>query len=262
MPIQAILDETAFGSLDDSLKSIYKQNTENNQYYLDLAPTEAEKLAFNLVSEKEKLANNNKELLKQKGEINAKLKAFESLGKSAEEIQKALEANRPEEVNRLLEEARQREDSLKTSYDESLKTEKSKVERYQQQLHRTAINNKIAQLRAQFDLNDTAEFVLRDYYRAEENEDGQVVTRIYGEDGKPALTAGQPMSDEQLLKNFQEQKRFLSIFNGGTGGGSGASNRQQTVNSGGKTMKWSEFNKLSHDARNKFMQDGGQTVAD
>lgn len=266
MPLLAILDEGAHGALDDSLKTLYKQNSETKQFYLDISPDEAGKVAFNLQAEKTKLAENNAELLKQKGEANSKLKVYESLGKTAEEIKQALEANRPEETAKLVTDYEARIKSLQDSFDESLKKESSAKESYQKQLHESAVDTEIARLSQSlaFDLNDTAPFVLRNYLKPEEVEDGKVVVRVF-ENGNPALVAGQPKTPEQLLQGFREDKKYLSIFKAGDNGGPGGNNRQTNVPPGTKTMKRSEYDRrilTDPEAVQKQLSEGYKVVDD
>lgn len=227
MPLQAILEQAQFESLDESLKTLYKQNDENKQFYLDISPDDAGKLAFNLQKEKEKLAENNALLLKQKGEAKALAKSYESLGKSPEELAEFLKSNRPEEITKLVEKYESEKESLKNSYEEPLAQARSKAERLQSELISTLQQTAIARLRADNDLNETADFVLRDFIRVEqaEGEDGKFAVRVY-ENGSPALVAGQPKAPQQLLDEWRQEKRFASIFNAPNGGGTGASNRQ------------------------------------
>lgn len=262
MPLTAILEESAFSTLDESLKPLYQQNTENNQYYLDIAPTEAEKLAFNLQQEKQKLANNNAELLKQKGEINNKVKAFEALGKTPEEIKQLLESNRPEEINKLIEKYESEKLSISKSFEESLSAEKTAREKYQNQLKQTKLDTAIQQVILDFDLDrEIAPANLREYLQVVESEDGNISIQVV-ENGQPALVAGQPKSVEQLLNGFKEQKKLLKMFNAPNGGGTGASNRQGGGHDSAKTMKRSEWETRSRSGENftEFFAKGGRLV--
>jgi hypothetical protein len=261
MPLLAILDESAHGTLDESLKTLYVQNAENKQFYLDVAPDEAGKLAFNLQKEKDLLKTNNAELLKQKGEANTKLKTFESLGKTADEIKAALEANRPEEVTKMVSDYEAKIKSLEDSYKDSLTKETELRTKAQANLEKTVVETTIAKLRADHDLNDTADFVLQNFIKPVRNEEtGEISTVIY-ENGNPALVAGQPKTTEQLLNGWKEEKKFLSIFNAGVGGGTGGTNRQTSV-SGSKVIKrvdWEQRSAKGEDFT-KFFTEGGTVI--
>jgi hypothetical protein len=116
MPILAVLEEAAHGSLDDSLKTLYVQNTEDKKFYLDISPDEAGKVAFNLQTQ---LANKKTELSnvhKEKNELKKRSIPFRRSGKSADEIKAALEANRPEEVTKLVTDYEAKMKSLAESY--------------------------------------------------------------------------------------------------------------------------------------------------
>lgn len=264
MPILAVLDEAAHGALDESLKSLYVQNSETKQFYLDIAPDEAAKVAFNLQKQfdnkKQELSNKHKEL----NEMKSKVAAYEEIGKSADEIKAALESNRPEAVTELMEKHRAELESLKKSFEEPLTQAQEKAKKYEEQIQTSLTNAAIQKLRAEHGLNEAADYVLRDFIKAVPKEEGsdEYAIQVF-ENGSPALVAGQPMKPEQLIASWREQKKFTPIFNAGDGGGSGQSGRQSpSTNGSAKTMKWSEFNALDHAARNKFMTEGGQTVAD
>jgi hypothetical protein len=262
MPLLAILDEGAHGALDDSLKNLYVQNAENKQFYLDISPDEAGKVAFNLQKEKELLKTNNSELLKQKGEANTKLKAYESLGKAPDEIKAALGANQPENVTKMVADYEEKFNALKSSYEEATTAKDSKLEALQAQLHKTLVNGTIAKLRAEHDLNDTADYVLRDYLKVEESDDGTATVRVY-ENGKPALAAGGlEKTPELLLNGFRENKQFLAIFNAPNGGGTGGTNNQKTVTTGTKTMRRAEYEAGTEQGQDfsGFIADGGKII--
>lgn len=252
--LQAILDETAFNTLPESTvlgKDSYNQNSETGQWYLNLPDTEAEKLAFNLQkvlatekAEKEKLVENNSELLKQKKTKDEQLKVFQGIGKSAEEIKAALEANRPEDVARLLTEKENEKIAAVKSFEDVLEKEKSAREAYQKQLFQSAVDTRIAKVRAKYDLNDTAELVLRQYYQVVEGKDNSIETKIFL-NGIPAQVANQDMTDEQLLLGFKEKKQYLSMFNAGTNEGGGGTPRTSPLGGNGKTMKRSEFDSMA-----------------
>lgn len=231
MPLQATLSESDFDGLDESLKTLYKQNDENKQFYLDISPDEAGKLAFNLQTSVSNLEKNNGDLTKQLKDARAKNKDFDSLGKTAEEIKAALEVNRPEEVTKMVEKYETEKQSLAASYGESLNAVTEKAQARERELRKVLTASAISKLRLEYDLNDTADFVLREFVRAEpkdENSD-EFIVRVY-ENGSPALIAGQPKTPEQLVKGFKEEKKFLSMFNAPNGGGTGGTNRQGTFN--------------------------------
>jgi hypothetical protein len=228
MPILAVLDEGAHGALDESLKSLYVQNSETKQFYLDIAPDEAAKVAFNLQKQfdnkKTELTNKHKEL----NEAKAKVAAFEGLGKSADEIKAALESNRPEAVTELMEKHRTELESLKKSYEEPLTQATEKAKRYEAQVQQSLADAAISKLIADHELDpETAPAILRDYVKAVPKEEGsdEYRTQIF-ENGSPALVAGQPMSGEQLLNGWREGKKFQRMFLAGEGGGSGAPAKQ------------------------------------
>lgn len=231
MPLLAILDENAHGALDDSLKTLYVQNSENRQFYLDIPPDEAGKLAFNLQGKVTKLEDNNKKLMTEKANALERLKPFESLGKSPEEITATLASNQPENVTKLVTDYETKLSSLKASYEEPLTKAKERAESLQRQMVEHLQRSTIQKLRNEFDLNETAEYVLRDFIRVVPVAEGsdEFTVKVY-ENGQPALKAGEEMKPDQLINGFREAKKFAAMFNAGDGGGTGASNRQTGAN--------------------------------
>lgn len=263
MPLLAILDEASHGSLDDSLKTFYVQNSENKQYYLDVSPDEAGKLAFGLQEKVTKLEGNNRTLLTEKTNVLERLKPFEGLGKTAEEIIEMINSKRPEDVNTLINNHKTEIETLKKSYEEPIGKLTERANTISDKYQRVLSDAAIQKLRNEFDLNETADFVLRDFIRVvpESDDSDEYVVRVY-ENGKEAMVAGQAMTPDQLIKSFQESKKFPAMFNTGSGGGTGNTSRRQSAgNAGSKSMSRSEFDKLDHSARHKFLViDGGAVV--
>lgn len=235
MPLLAVLDEGAHGALDESLKSLYVQNSETKQFYLDVAPDEAAKIAFNLQKQfdnkKVELTNKHKEL----NDLKSKVAAYEGLGKSAEEIKAALEANQPENVTKLVTDYETKMEALKKSFEEPLSQAIEKAKKYEAQIQKSLTDAAIQKLRNEHDLNEAADYVLRDYIKAVPKEEGsdEYTVKVF-ENGSPAIIAGQEMKPEQLISQWREHKKFTPIFNAGDGGGSGGSNRQTGANGANK----------------------------
>lgn len=241
MPLLAVLDEGAHGALDESLKTLYVQNTQDKNFYLDIAPDEAAKVAFNLQKQFENKKADLSRVHGEKTAIEQKLKAFEGLGKTADEIKSAMEASRPEEVNKLLAEAVAKHQSeieaLKNSYEEPLGAAKSRAEKLEAQVQRSLSTSEISKLVTAYNLDpETAPAILRDYIKAVPQEEGsdEYATRVF-ENGQPALVAGQPMTPDQLIKGWQEAKKFQGMFVNPGAGGTGATNRQTQF--GGRTFQ-------------------------
>lgn len=227
MPILAVLDEGAHGALDESLKSLYVQNSETKQFYLDIAPDEAAKVAFNLQKQfdnkKTELTNKHKEL----NDLKAKVSGYESLGKTADEIKAALEANQPENVTKMVTDYETKMEALKKSFEEPLTQATEKAKKYEAQIQKSLTDAAIQKLRNEHDLNEAADYVLRDFIKAVPKEEGsdEYTIKVF-DNGSPAIVAGQEMKPEQLISQWREHKKFTPIFNAGDGGGSGGTARQ------------------------------------
>lgn len=228
MPILAVLDETAHGGLDESLKTLYVQNTEDKKFYLDIAPDEAAKVAFNLQSDVKKKEDLLKKAHDAKRVAEDKAKLYEVLGLTPEQITELRDSKRPEDIQKLVEAHKTEIEKVTKSFEEPLTAAQEKAKKYEAEIQKQLTASAIAKLRNDFDLNETADYVLRDFIRAVPREEGsdEYVTAVF-ENGSPALVAGQPMTPDQLIKGFQEGKKFPAMFNAGIGGGTGGTNRQQ-----------------------------------
>jgi hypothetical protein len=145
-------------------------------------------------------------------------------------------ANRPEDVTKLVTDYEAKMKSMAESYEEPIKKATERATKLEQQIQQSLQTSAIANLRNEFDLNETADYVLRDYIKvvpSAEGSDDYVVKVI--ENGQPALVAGQEMKPEQLITGWREQKKFPAMFNAGDGGGAGQGGRQIT-NQGGSVI--------------------------
>jgi hypothetical protein len=265
MPLLAVLDEAAHGALDDSLKSLYVQNTDTKEFHLDVAPDEAAKLAHNLRKQFDSKKTDLDRVHREKKELADKIAAFEGLGKTADEIKELINSKRPEDVAKLVEAHRLELEQTKASFEEPMVKLKDETGKLRQQIEQQMTQAAIQKLRNEFDLNETADYVLRDFIKVVPKEEGsaEYVTKVVGGDGQEMLVAGQPIGPDGLIKNFQEAKKFPAMFNAGSGGGTGVTNNTRPApNSTGKTMKWSQFESMPMHDQEKFFTDGGVTVAD
>lgn len=261
MPLQATIEAAEFDALPDTTtlgKDSFVKNEKENKFFLNLPDAEASKLAFSLTDSVNKLTENNKNLLTQKGAVNDKLKPWEALGKTPEEIAELINSKRPEDVQKLVEAHNTEKETLKKSFEEPLNAAKLRADKFEQ-LHRENLaKSTISKLRADHSLDETAEFVLRDFIRVvpvEEGSDDYTIKVFDG--GQPALVAGQPMTPDQLVTGFREAKRFQTMFLAGGGGGTGANPNQQNSGGGGKAMNRTSFEALSSEAQFKHIREGG-----
>lgn len=244
MPLLAVLDETAHGALDDSLKTLYKQNTENKNFYLDIAPDEAAKVAFGLQADVKKKEDLLKKAHEEKRAAEAKAGLFDTLGKTPDEIKELIESKRPEDIQKLIETHRTELETVKRSYEEPIATATQRAERAERQAMDLMARTKIQELRNQYDLNDTADYVLRDFIKVVPVEEtGEFAVKVF-ENGQPALVAGQEMTPDQLVKSFQEAKKFPAMFNVSDGAGTGT-NRFAGPNNGKQYEGLSPVEKLN-----------------
>ena len=107
-------------------------------------------------------------------------------------------------------------------------------EKLKEQVQRSLTDATISKLTKDFDLDpEVAPAILRDYIRAVPKAEGsdEYITQIFV-NGEPALaTGGTPMNAEQLIKSFQEGKKFSGMFQVGNGAGGGPIRNAQHVGS-------------------------------
>jgi DNA-binding transcriptional MerR regulator len=223
--LSAVLSDADYTAADDSLKTFYAQNTETKDWFLEV--DEPGKLDFAGQTAFTNLKAKLDGSFKERDEAKKALKDFTALGKTADEIKAALEANRPEEVTKLIEKYEAEKESLRKSFEEPLAAAKAKADKLQNDVQTSLTNAAIGKLRNEFDLNETADYVLRDFIKVVPKEEGsdEFVVRVF-ENGQPAMVAGQEMKPDQLIKGFQEGKKFSAMFNTSAGAGTGLNPRQ------------------------------------
>ena len=217
--LSAVLNDAAYQEADESLKTLYVQNTDTKEWWLDV--DEPGRLDVN----GSKTLQNKKDELKRIHDevrtLKADLAAYQSLG-NPDDLKTALEANQPEAVTEMVNKHRQELDTLKRSFEEPLTAATERAKRLEQQVQQSIVESEINRLRDTHGLNDAANFTLRDYLKPVPVEDGgdKYQIRVF-QDGQEAAIAGQPMTPDQLIKRFQEEKKFPWMFNAGDGGGPG-----------------------------------------
>lgn len=245
MSIQAVLDENAFSELEEPLQALYRQNSDNGNYYLDLPQEEAGKLAFNLKTEVEKLRQHNERVLGEKKDWQAKFRELE---------EKLSEAPKKSEPAPDFEKERQK---LQESFNETLAAKEKEIEQLRSAQTNAMKESVIAKLRAEYDLNDTADYVLDRFIRVVPDGEGsdRLVARVFENDA-PAYVAGQYKTPDILLQEWKQQGKHLGIFNAPKGG-TGGRNDYGGGKSGAKVMKRSAFEEMSASEKVAFMRDGG-----
>jgi len=92
-------------------------------------------------------------------------------------------------------------------------------------------------------------------------ENGEFVARVLDAQGQPRIAnvKGDPFTISNLVEEMKANEVFGRAFEATGAGGSGAhNNNNRTGPAGGKVMTRGAFDQLGHDARAKFMKDGGQ----
>ncbi len=223
----AVLDETAYIAFDEFVQKLYVKNEKDNQYYLKLSGDEAAKLATPLQKEVDRLKKHNETVLGEKKTFQDKLKTFESLGKSPEEIIEFYEKNGNLDIEALKKSYREEVEGVQNSSKEQIsEAEKERNDAFNQ-LQSYVTRTTVAELKAKYDLNDLADDVLGNRIRTVPEAEGasQFVVRVF-ENGDVAYKAGSFKTPEQLVEEMRVDKRFHGMFNAGTGGGTGGTNRQ------------------------------------
>lgn len=234
--LSAVLNDADYTAADDSLKTFYVQNTETKDWWLSVdepgkLDVAGQKTFKNL---KEKLDG----AFKERDAAKKLAESFEKFGKSPEELQAALEANRPEEVTKMVADYETKFENLKKSFEEPLATANERAKKLEALHQQSLAASAIAKLQQDFELNDTAPYVLRDFIKVIPQEDGSdgYAVKVF-ENGSPKQIAGQDVTPDQLIKSFIEAKKFPAMFNAGTGGGTGAQARQSAGAGAGSIIR-------------------------
>ncbi len=216
--LSAVLTDAAYQEADDSLKTYYQQNSESKDWFLDV--DEPAKLDFAGQTAFNNLKAKLDGAFKERDQMKKALKEYETVGKTPTEIAELLQANRPEEVTKMVADYETKMETLRKSFEEPLAAATDKAKRLEGVVQKSLTDSAISKLRNEFDLNETADYVLRDFIKVVPKEEGsdEMTVRVF-ENGQPAMVAGQDMKPEQLIKGFQEQKKFGAMFNAGSGGG-------------------------------------------
>jgi hypothetical protein len=249
MAIQAVLDEEGFGGLDEPLQQLYRQNDRDKKFYLDLPSEEAGKLAFNLREEIETLRQHSDKVLGEKKSVQSKLRELE------EQIQ--AKSKEKQEVPDFEDERKR----LQASFEETLQAERAKANAIRQQVANSMKEAAISRLRAEYDLNETAEYVLDKFISVVPESEGSdsLAIRVL-ENGKPAYVAGDYKAPDLLVQEWREQGKHLGIFNAPKGGGTGGRNDYGAGKSGAKIMKRSTFDSMGAADKVTFMREGGTLI--
>jgi hypothetical protein len=267
MPLQAIVEAAEFDALPDVSvigKDLFVKNEKENKFFLNLPDSEAAKLAVGLQQSVAKLTANNKELLTQKGEANAKVEAWSAIGKTPEEVTEQLKSRRPEDLQKLVEAHKLELDAIKKSGSEETLKERTAREALESEYAATKLDSTLEKLVNKFDMRPSARFALKEAIKVERDDAGKFVTRVYGDDGQPAYLAQAPMTPEQLVGQWQEKKQYPELFNAGTGGGAGSSSRQFAGQNGTQFKVSREASKsnpsLYQQAKEQAAKVGGEVV--
>lgn len=226
----AVLNDAAYNAVDDSLKTFYVQNAETKDWWLDVDDPGkldvAGKTAFDNLKTKLDGA------FRERDAALAKVKPFEALGKSAEEIQAALIAKQPEDVKAVIAKHETEMENLRKSFEPITAVN----EKLKAQVAKSLTDAAISKVATEFNLDpETAPAILRDYIKAVPVAEGsdEYVPRVFL-NNEPALVAGQPMTAEQLVKSFQEGKKYSGMFL--VGNGSGPGGIRQATHSGNQIV--------------------------
>lgn len=242
MPMLAILDEAAFGALADETvlgKDSYLKDEKTNTYKLALDGEEAGKLALPLQESVKKLETNNKKLMDEKVETLKKLEPFTKLNKTPEEIAEILKSGKGEGVEEVEKKYQMQIESLKASHVSALDQTRQEIEaakgetaEIQKHLQQTVKRTLIAELKNEFDMTAIADDWLSNRIDVVFDEDAKKYVPRVMENGEPAYKAGAFKTPKQLAEEARGNKELSGLFNGGSGGGSGAPNQNNQQFSG------------------------------
>jgi len=249
MEIQAVLDEETFNGLDESVQSLYRHSEQEGLYKLNIRSDEAAKLAPDLTSEVERLRSHaNKVLSEKKAEAEARRELEQRLQDLENQPPKKKQEADPALAAQL--------ESFKLAKEEA----EGKLKQYQQQVAQSMKRAEIARLRAEHNLNETAEFVLDKFLEVASVDGSDELSLRVVENGKPAFIGGDAVTPDGLIDSFLRNGIHKGIFNAPQGGGTGGRNDFGSGKAGQKTMKRAAFDQLNAQEKVTFMREGGTLV--
>ena len=256
----AVLDETKFSSLDETLQGLYKQNTQTKDYYLNLPESEAEKLTFNLNGKVTKLKGDLDKVHKDKKDGDKLLESYQAFG-TPEEIQELKESNQPEQVSEIVEKHKAEIEKIKQSYDDKLTKLETDFKTADSQLGQSLKQSTISKLVTQFNLDpEVAPHILKDFIDVRTDENGGEKKVVVIKDGEPYQITGNPAKPDQLISEFIENKTFQKMFNANGGGGTGSTNNQLGSQSKRTQATKEELNAMSPTDKREFYLNGGEQI--
>ncbi len=258
MALAAIVAESEFETLDESLKTFYVQNTDTKDYYLDVDGPD--RLAVNLQTEKQKLAENNQKLVDQLAKERQKAESL------AQQAKKALEKVDAKDGDDLIAKLADLE-AKNASYEEALKAERDKQAELAAANARTTREAEIARVMREHKMMPSAAANLRESIEIVRDDDGNYKQRVIDpQTGQPMIQAGQGLTIEQLVAGWKSKAEYGNLFQAEGGGGMGTPGRINGAGPGsGKTMTRTEFAQLQQTSPKsipEFFAQGGQIVDD
>lgn len=251
MALTAIVPESDFEALDETLKTFYVQNTDTKEYYLDV--DNADRLAVNLQTEKTKLADNNQKLVDQLAK--AREEAAQLAAKAKAAADKA--EGEPDHSVKLAE-----YEAKIASYEESLKTEREQRQTVARQAAVSAREADIERVLNKFQMFPTSAANLREATEVVQNEDGTCSVQVVGPDGKPLMQAGQAVTLETLVAGWQNDPAHATLFAANGVGGTGAPARMNGGRGASKILKRSQWESMTAAESTAFIGEGGIVVPD
>lgn len=236
MKILAVLDEAAFGALPDETvlgKDSYIKDEKANNFKLALSGEEAGKLALPLSQQLDNKKADLKRLHEEKKELEDKLKAYEALGKTPEEIGEVLKTGKTADVEAVEKEYKAKIESINKANESALNAAKAELEaerngsaETKKQLQQTVKRTLIAELKNKFDMNALGDDYLSNRIEVVYDEDTKQYLPRVMENGQEAYKGGVLKTPEQLAEEARANRDLAGMFNAGAGGGSGAQNNQ------------------------------------
>ena len=193
-------------------------------------------------------------------EASKQAKAWESLGKTPEEISELLEAQKQAEQEKARKEGNieKIKEAMLKDHEKELAKYKSTTETLRAQLEHQMVHSAAVQAIA---AAKGIPALLLPHVKAAVKvleEDGQLVTRVVDESGNPRVNGkGEFLSIADLVSEMRNSDVFGRAFDGSGATGGGASGSKPN-GSGGKIMTRAQFDALGWTERRQFMAAGGK----
>lgn len=255
MPLLAIIDEATFTALADETvlgKDSFIKDEKNNNFHLAMDGAEAGKLAIPLQNELKKAKENNAKLLDEKIKVLERVKPWEDLGKTPEEIGTILKDGVTADTEKLTKEYNAKIEGLRVENQRLLDAAKAETDaaaaakaETERHLISTIKGKELADLTNEFKITKGGEDFFANRISVVFDEDLKKYAPRVIENGEVSYKGPAFKTPAQLAEETKANKDYANLFEAGSAAGSGADARQTSTGSKNGFVNASDSNALA-----------------